>query len=281
MAVGAFLALEIFDLRFLVTDTQVPVLVTALVMLAGLLISLLHLGQPQRAFRAAANWRKSWLSREILSAGAFSAGLVAFNLLQWFYPLRPAYLEREGRAYWFGLFPLHSLVFYLTAASGLALVYCIVRVYRLRTLPAWNHMLTTASFITTAAILGPLLAGLLIFGASLPVIDFGFSGMDFSRFALFGWLAGIALPGLAVQAGLAWLSHQHTRLSDSLFRLRLGLITASALAALLTFAPLSRGGSANTWMAAGSLVSLAFGLALAAELLGRWMFYQKKSQHRF
>lgn len=41
----------------------------------GLLLSLFHLGQIFRAYRAIANVKKSWLSREILSYGLFVAGL--------------------------------------------------------------------------------------------------------------------------------------------------------------------------------------------------------------
>ena len=46
-------------------------LALALVMItAGLLSSLAHLGKPQRAWRAMSQWRTSWLSREGLAAAA-------------------------------------------------------------------------------------------------------------------------------------------------------------------------------------------------------------------
>ena len=39
---------------------------------AGLVSSFFHLGRPERAWRTATMWRTSWLSREILTFGAFA-----------------------------------------------------------------------------------------------------------------------------------------------------------------------------------------------------------------
>src|SRR5206468_3154547 len=43
---------------------------------AGLATSILHLGQPLKAWRAFLGWRKSWLSREIIALSLF-AGMAA------------------------------------------------------------------------------------------------------------------------------------------------------------------------------------------------------------
>ena len=49
---------------------------------AGLLSSLLHLGQPQRAWRALSQWRSSWLSREgVASMLTFVPALVLFWMI--------------------------------------------------------------------------------------------------------------------------------------------------------------------------------------------------------
>src|SRR5512143_4299084 len=46
----------------------------ALAFLAGgLIASFFHLGRPERAWRAAARWRTSWLSREVIVLPAFMA----------------------------------------------------------------------------------------------------------------------------------------------------------------------------------------------------------------
>src|SRR5512133_1341900 len=50
---------------------------------AGLLSSFLHLGRPMRAWRAAAMWRTSWLSREVIVLPAFTGLLALWALLAW------------------------------------------------------------------------------------------------------------------------------------------------------------------------------------------------------
>jgi DMSO reductase anchor subunit len=47
---------------------------------AGLLASFFHLGHPERAWRSAAMWRTSWLSREVIVLPAFMALVFAYGL---------------------------------------------------------------------------------------------------------------------------------------------------------------------------------------------------------
>ncbi len=47
---------------------------------AGLLASFFHLGRPERAWRSAAMWRTSWLSREVIVLPVFMAAVAAFGL---------------------------------------------------------------------------------------------------------------------------------------------------------------------------------------------------------
>jgi DMSO reductase anchor subunit len=47
---------------------------------AGLLASFFHLGRPERAWRSAAMWRTSWLSREVIVLPAFMAVVAVFGL---------------------------------------------------------------------------------------------------------------------------------------------------------------------------------------------------------
>jgi DMSO reductase anchor subunit len=47
---------------------------------AGLMASFFHLGHPERAWRSAARWRTSWLSREVIVLPAFMAAVLAFGL---------------------------------------------------------------------------------------------------------------------------------------------------------------------------------------------------------
>lgn len=58
--------------------------VLALLLLAGgLLASFFHLGHPERAWRSAAMWRTSWLSREVIVLPAFMALVAAYGWAHW------------------------------------------------------------------------------------------------------------------------------------------------------------------------------------------------------
>ncbi len=46
---------------------------------AGLLASFFHLGHPERAWRSAAMWRTSWLSREVIALPLFMAAVTAYG----------------------------------------------------------------------------------------------------------------------------------------------------------------------------------------------------------
>jgi len=59
------------------------VIVTAL-MAAGLISSVFHLGRPERAWRSAAMWRTSWLSREVIALPAFSLMALLWGVLHYF-----------------------------------------------------------------------------------------------------------------------------------------------------------------------------------------------------
>lgn len=150
MAVGAFCVLWGLQLYyfsryevFLVEQvTLAPLLVLEAIMLGSLLISLLHLGSPGIAYRAIANLRSSWLSREILFAVLFTGTSVIFT----------------GMQLWqIGSFGLRAGVAGLAAFFGLMLIYVMSRLYMIRTVPMWNTGYTLLSFLLTAFILGGLL----------------------------------------------------------------------------------------------------------------------------
>jgi anaerobic dimethyl sulfoxide reductase subunit C (anchor subunit) len=103
-------------------------------------VSLLHLGRPSRAWRALSHLGTSWLSREILLMALFTAVWAALFAT-----------EAAG-----GPAGLRVGLALVTAVAGVGLVYSMAHVYRLRTVPAWDTVRTTAGFFTTAAVLGGL-----------------------------------------------------------------------------------------------------------------------------
>jgi len=147
--------------------------VGALMLLAGL-AAVLHLGSPRNAWRAVANVGSSWLSREVALSGLFGVAWAGVVLLERGLATAPAGLD--------GTYVAHVAVNAVTvsvavatalaAAVGGALIYAMARVYRLRTVPAWDTELTTASFFLTAVALGAPAAALALragVGAHAPV----------------------------------------------------------------------------------------------------------------
>ena len=111
---------------------------------AGLVSSTLHLGRPDRAWRAVSQWRSSWLSREGLAA------LLAFVPL--------------------GLAAMGAIVFgedwrvfgVLGAALGLIVVVCTAMIYAsLRTVAQWNTWLTPCVYLAFSLAGGLHLAAVL------------------------------------------------------------------------------------------------------------------------
>ena len=125
----------------------------ALAMLAvGLGASFLHLGRPERAWRAAAMWRTSWLSREVIVLPIFMA-LVAL----WWGVLWLQGAGGAGASQGLAATPASLAV----AALGLAalLWLCTAQIYAcLRFIQEWAHPLTIANYTLIGLASGSVLA---------------------------------------------------------------------------------------------------------------------------
>ncbi|HQZ62492.1 MAG: dimethyl sulfoxide reductase anchor subunit [Xanthomonadales bacterium] len=132
---------------------------------AGLLSSLAHLGQPQRAWRALSQWRSSWLSRE--GVAALLAYVPATGLfLIWLGQQSPGHLvpalllENET---------LVRVTGALLAAASIVTVFCTANIYAcLKPIRAWNNRLVVPAYLAFAALSGMLLLWAL---ATLPSRD--------------------------------------------------------------------------------------------------------------
>ncbi len=89
---GLFLALYCGQLYsvFRLLPTQNPVQFFALgslfvlvLLVAGLFSSFFHLGRPERAWRSAAQWRTSWMSREVIVLPAFIGAVAVWGLIHY------------------------------------------------------------------------------------------------------------------------------------------------------------------------------------------------------
>lgn len=105
------------------TGVWVPLAFGFVLVTAGLLASTVHLGRPERAWRALSQWRSSWLSREGI------ASLVAYLPM-----LAVAWLAFVGRGG-----PALRIAGALLALCALVTVFCTANIYRsLKTIRAWR-----------------------------------------------------------------------------------------------------------------------------------------------
>lgn len=141
-----------------------PLALTALILglalvCAGLMSSTLHLGRPERAWRALSQWRTSWLSREGVAA---ILAFVPTGLLTLCWMVSPA----PGVA---------ALAFALmTVPAALATTYCTAMIYAsLKTIRQWQTPLTVPNYFALALFTGALLLAALsnLFGRASLALD--------------------------------------------------------------------------------------------------------------
>ncbi|MBE0409586.1 MAG: dimethyl sulfoxide reductase anchor subunit [Anaerolineales bacterium] len=282
MSVGAFVALVI--VHFFVTRkagvteadrmSDRALLAIGPVLILGLLASLFHLGTPLQAYLAVSNLGTSWLSREILFGVLFALGGFIFAIMQW----------RK-----FGSLIIRRIMALITAVLGLALVYSMSQVYMLETQPAWNTLATPISFFVSTFLLGGLAIGAAF------VINYSWvkktdpSCAEVQCELLRGSLRGIALGAvlllgiefittpllLAYLAGGDAASRESASLLGSQFALlqafRLALVFLGA--GVLGFFLYANASSTGRERVMGNLAIGAFVLVLAAQLIGRYVFY--------
>ncbi|HEX2271033.1 MAG TPA: DmsC/YnfH family molybdoenzyme membrane anchor subunit [Pyrinomonadaceae bacterium] len=78
---------------------------------SGLIASFFHLGRPERAWRAAAMWRTSWLSREVIVLPAFMAAVLAYGVAHHFDIPGTLAMGAVGVALCFALFVCTAMIY--------------------------------------------------------------------------------------------------------------------------------------------------------------------------
>ncbi|MBW3538852.1 MAG: dimethyl sulfoxide reductase anchor subunit [Planctomycetes bacterium] len=106
--------------------------------LLALVVSVLHLGRPQYAFRAVIGFSHSWLSREIVAFGVFAALASLYAAGAWLAP--------GGRwLTWLG---------WSVCVTGLAGVLCSVMIYVFTRREFWSLPAVATRFLLTTVLLG-------------------------------------------------------------------------------------------------------------------------------
>jgi len=217
-----------------------PVALIEALILAAALLSLTHLGRPRNAWRALGNLRRSWLSREIFTLLLYALTWGLFALAVWFLP---------------GEIRIWHFLGLIGALTGLALIFCMARLYRLPAVPDWDNNRTLTAFFLTAFLLGGLWVGFLLAltAPSHPMTP-----------GLLGVIAvscAIILASQSILSKMKRLPPSRTRLAATACCLLLWFLSASGSSALLSL-----------------LALLGFFLASLGETAVRFEFYQTPQQ---
>jgi DMSO reductase anchor subunit len=147
---------------------------------AGLAASFFHLGRPERAWRAAAMWRTSWLSREVIVLPAFMACVFLYGLgheLGW------------PSAKLAGAVDATLAIGAVGTALCIALFLCTGMIYAcLKFLPEWHTPLTVINYLAFGCA-----SGLMLAAAYAAIVAPGLTGF------LAAWAGGFTAAALVTR----------------------------------------------------------------------------------
>ncbi|WP_353645659.1 DmsC/YnfH family molybdoenzyme membrane anchor subunit [Mesorhizobium sp. WSM2239] len=262
------------------TATKVAHLLGLALIATGLLSSTLHLGNPQRAWRALSQWRSSWLSREGVMA------LITFVPLVW--------------SAWASLFEGR----YLAAPGLIGAVFCAMTVYctamiyaSIRSVQAWHTPLTPLCYLMFSAAGGLVLtsffgfagagSAVLVPALAVPVIVAAWTAKLFWRHRM-RTLRPISTPETATGLGpigrVRLLERPHV--NENYLTREMGFKIARKHAAKLSVIAFLLGGAAPVLLLlvlllagagaglSASLIALLAGCCYAAGVfVERWLFF--------
>ncbi|HWK63444.1 MAG TPA: DmsC/YnfH family molybdoenzyme membrane anchor subunit [Rhizobiaceae bacterium] len=268
---AAVLGLGLLDPAALSTEIA-HVLALALIA-AGLSFSTLHLGNPQRAWRAFSQWRSSWLSREgVLALVTF----VPLVVSAWGSVVEGRYMLIPG------------LLGTLLCA---AVVYCTAMIYAsLKSIDAWHTPLTPVCYLLFSAAGGLLLAGLFSLSEAILVASLFFVAAAWSAKRMW-WTRLATLEPLSTPESATGLGaigrvrlFERPHINDNYltremgFRIarkhaatleRLAVVVGGLVPGLLVVAAMATGGTVLPTL----LCTVAALLFVAGILMERWLFF--------
>jgi DMSO reductase iron-sulfur subunit len=233
----------------------------------ALVLSTMHLGRPHRFYRAFNNLRYSPVSREVAGIAVFYNFLGAYTLLTglpMLFEWLPAGLAAR----------LIQLCGWGAVISGIAALYFMHSIYRIKARPFWNHWQVLTSFYGSMLALGPLVVVLTYITAQV------WQGLPWaSAVNGFAWiiLAGLALEafGLIHHArdlrrdggeGLASHYEQCTKFGMTYLFRNIGIAVSMLLLVLIGL--LNPGGETGLFLWVAAAVAIT-----ATGLVGRALFY--------
>jgi len=273
--IGAFITLflgPLFGVEILSMQTHpvaMPLMLFGLIGIQtlALVLSTLHLGRPHRFYRAFNNLRYSPVSREVAGIAVFYNFLGAYSLL-------------SALPMLFGWLPADLVSGLVTfcgwgaVVSGLAALYFMHSIYRIKARPYWDHWQVLTAFYGNMLVLGPLVVVAVYAGVQ------SLGGQPWSDSA--AQLAAIMLVGLLLEAiglfyhardlqagsGEGQASHyeQVTTFGNTYIARNAGLGLAMLFLLLLAVTAPGSATGLLLWLLAATVISVT-------ALVGRALFY--------
>jgi len=219
-----------------------------LLVFMGLGGAFLHLGKPFNSYHAIKNLNNSWLSKEIASVSIFCSALILLILLD---QVRPDMMN--------------GWILLMGSLSGGMALYAMTRVYRLKTVPSWNHFGTELAFLSSTLTLGGLHCTILLYlQTGLNPGNTGSVGQDAFLKVVF---MAMAIAGLALKYLAAGLKPSLSSVSNTEFRNQ-PILQSGGLALWMIYILIN----GNLFWQAILLLLTAISL-IAGEIIHRIQFY--------
>lgn len=228
-------------------------------LVAGLGVATLHLGRPDKAYRAMSGFRTSWLSREIIGFNGF-AGAASSLLSLSLFGFWPDWIASQV-----------GMLAVATVLAGVLAVECSVMLYVVTGRPLWSAVRTHSLFFLTAMVLG-LALSMVVLAAT------GWSGSSSLRWISAGLILATALklvaefqllrhlkvPGSTPEKLSAQVLMTQKR-PHAFARLGFAVVGGIMLPALLAIGLFSSNALIPT--------AIAFACAFAGEAIERYLFF--------
>lgn len=265
--------------------------IAIILLVLGLFASFFHLGRPERAWRSAAKWRTSWLSREVIVLPAFMGIVFLYGASHWL-GINPVFAQLPSGT------PVNVTAVLGTVGTVLAFVLyiCTGMIYAcLRFLREWYTPLTVINYILLGGASGfslgaalaaanapevmPLLAGWALIITTLGLIGRSASLIRNARLKPKSTLQtaiGIKHPKIVQKSmgmmGGAFNTREffHGQGRTVLRFVKWGFLVTAFLIPLVLL-------SAGLSMAAGGILLLAFVIQYLGLLAERWFFFAQSN----
>ena len=143
-------------------------LLSVALLIGGLIASFFHLGHPERAWRSAAMWRTSWLSREVIVLPAFMGVTAIYGLIHYF-GFNPKLFTISGVVD----VDLSLLIGALNTGLAFLLFICTGMIYAcIKFLQEWATPLTVVNYILLGSASGFTLATAFAAYSHSELVDF-------------------------------------------------------------------------------------------------------------